>query len=141
MIAVDDKLMDSWYALIGNALSVSVYKEGSVPETEGENYVELRMESENEDDTKQSFRADVVLITDIVTYHNIAIDRSVASGIDNEIRGLVKPSPGQKGLSQQAGMQIQNVYPSTSFYLEEVSNGKKIYRKIVRWTHRINHNN
>lgn len=139
MIAVDDKLMDSWYALIGNALSVEVYKEGSVPESEDENYVELRMESDNEDDTKQSFRSDVVLITDIVTYHNIAIDRSIVSGIDNEIRGLVKPSPGQTGLSQQSGMQIQNVYPSTSFYLEEKgSNGKKIYRKIVRWTHRIN---
>jgi hypothetical protein len=138
MIAVDDKLMDSWYALIGNSLSVNVYKEGSVPEDDTENYVELRMESEFADDTKQSFRSDVVLITDIVTFHNVAIDRSIVSAIDNEIKGLVKPQPQMIGLGQQSGMQIQNVYSSTAGFMEEFSNGKKIYRKIVRYTHRIN---
>lgn len=138
MIAVDDKLMDSWMALLDGNISVNVYKEGSVPEDENRNYVELRMESEFADDTKQSFRSDVVLITDIVTFFDIAIDRSVVSAIDNEIKSLVKPSPGQYGLTQQSGMQIQNAYATTAAYREEFDEGKKIYRKIVRWKHRIN---
>jgi hypothetical protein len=138
MIAVDDKLMDSWMALIDGVISVSVYKEGSVPEEETEDYVELRMESESEDDTKQSFRSDVVLVTDIVTFHEIAVDRSRASAIDSEIKNLVKPLPGSLGLGQQSGMQIQNVKASTAGFVEEFGLGKKIYRKIVRYTHRIN---
>jgi hypothetical protein len=96
------------------------------------------MESESEDDTKQSFRSDVVLVTDIVTFHEIAVDRSRASAIDSEIKNLVKPLPGSLGLGQQSGMQIQNVKASTAGFVEEFGLGKKIYRKIVRYTHRIN---
>jgi len=132
-----DKLMDSWQELIDGVISVPVYKEGSVPEEEDGNYVELRAESEAEDDTKHSFRSDAVVITDIVTSFNIAIDRSVSEGIDSEIKALIKTSPGVHGLLAQSGMQILNVIPETTAYLEEYGNGKRYYRKIVRYSHRI----
>lgn len=128
--------MDSWQELIDSVISVPVYKEGSVPE-DAVNYVELRAESEAEDDTKNSFRSDVVVVTDIVTRFNVAIDRSVAEGIDGEIKALIKSSPGSHGLQAQSGMQILNVIPETTSYLEEYDSGFKYYRKIVRYTHRI----
>lgn len=137
MINVSGKLLDSWQELIDGVISVSVYKEGSVPEDEEENYVELRVESEFEDDTKQSFRSDVIVITDIVTKFNIAIDRSVAEGIDGEIKALIKSTPGLIHLQEQSGMQILNVIPESTNFLTEYDAGKNSYRKIVRYKHRI----
>ena len=138
MIEVMDKLMNSWYTKLNNVISVPVYKEGSVDQDYDGNYVELRAEGEVNDDTKQSFRSDAVVVVDIVTRFKHATNRSVCEQIDNEIKQLVKPSPGSVGLSQQSGMQIQHVYPQTSSYFEENEKGIRYYRKIVRWTHRIN---
>jgi len=137
MIAVDDKLMDSWMALLDGHISVPVYKEGSVPETETGNYVELRWESNSSDDTKQSFRSDEIIITDIVTSMQIATDRSVSAVIDNQIKALINSTPGIHNLSAQSGMQIVHVLMETSTGFEEVSSGKKYYRKIVRYRNRI----
>jgi len=137
MINVMGKLMDSWQELIDSTISVPVYKEGSVPEDEKRNYVELRAEGETEDDTKQSFRSDAVVITDIVTRFNVAIDRSVCERIDGEIKALIKSSPGVHGLVAQPGMQILDVKPETTTYFEEYESGIKYYRKIVRYTHKI----
>lgn len=138
MIEVMDKLMNSWYSKLNNVISVPVYKEGSVDHDYDGNYVELRAEGEVQDDTKQSFRSDAVVVVDIVTRFKIATNRSVCESIDNEIKQLVKPSPGVVGLTQQSGMQIQSVRPETSSYFEENEDGTRFYRKIVRWTHRIN---
>ena len=138
MIEVMDKLMNSWYTKLNNVISVPVYKEGSVDQDYDGNYVELRAEGEVNDDTKQSFRSDAVVVVDIVTRFKVATNRGVCEAIDNEIKQLVKPSPGSVGLSQQSGMQIQHVYPQTSSYFEENESGTRYYRKIVRWTHRIN---
>src|SRR5574339_313617 len=137
MINVAGPLLDSWQELIDGVISVPVYKEHAVPEDETRNYVELRLESEFEDDTKQTFRSDVVIVTDIVTMFNVAIDRSVAESIDGQIKALIKTSPGLHGLQEQSGMQILNVIPETTSYLTEYDGGKKYYRKIVRYTHRI----
>jgi len=137
MIAVDDKVMNSWQELLDGVISVPVFIEGSVPEEYEGNYVELRVESEAEDDTKHSFRNDAVVITDIVTRFQVAIDRSVADRIDGEIKALVRPTPGSHGLAVQSGMQILNVIPSDANYFDEVESGTKYYRKIVRYTHRI----
>lgn len=137
MIAVDDKVMNSWYSLLNGVISVPVYVEGSVPESEGGNYVELRVESESEDDTKHSFRSDLVIITDIVTRFELAPNRSVASGIDNEIKTLIKSTSGINNLATQSGIQILNVIPSDSNFIQEYDSGTIYYRKIVRYTHRI----
>ena len=137
MINVMAPLMDSWQELIDSSISVPVFKEGSVPENLHSHYVELRAESESEDDTKQSFRSDAVVITDIVTVFNVAVDRSVAERIDNEIKVLLKSVPGVHNLQPQTGMQILSVVPESSLYFEEVGGGKKYYRKLVRYAHRI----
>lgn len=137
MIAVTGKLMDSWQELIDGAISVPVYKESAVPEEEEGNYVDLRVESEFQNDTKHSFVSEVVVITDIVTRFNAAIDRSIAEGIDNEIKALIRPGHGQHGLMAQDGMQILNVYHQTTSYLTEYDGGQKYYRKIVRYKHRV----
>lgn len=137
MINTTGLLMDSWQELIDGVISVPVYKEGSVPEDEEGSYVELRAESEFENDTKHSFENDTIIVCDIVTMFNHAIDRSVVEGIDSEIKALIKSTPGIHNLQQQSGMQILNVIPQTTNYLEEYDGTKKYYRKIVRYTHRI----
>lgn len=138
MIEVMDKLMNSWHSKLNGAISVPVYKEGSVDNDYDGNYVELRAEGEVEDDTKQSFRSDAVVVVDIVTRFKIATNRSICERIDGEIKALVKPSHGVVGLTQQSGMQIQNLRPETTSYFEENEDGIRYYRKIVRWSHRIN---
>ena len=137
MTAVDDKVMNSWQELLDGVISVPVFIEGSVPEEYNGNYVELRVESETEDDTKHSFRSDLVIITDIVTRFHVSPNRSVASAIDSEIKTLVRPSPGINGLLKPIGVQILHVIASDAAFLQEYSTGVIYYRKIVRYTHKI----
>ena len=137
MIAVDDKVMNSWQELLDGVISVPVFIEGSVPEEYEGNYVELRVESEAEDDTKHSFRSDLVIITDIVTRFKVSPNRSIASAIDSEIKTLVRPSPGINGLLKPTGVQILHVIASDAAFLQEYSTGEILYRKIVRYTHKI----
>lgn len=137
MIDVDGKLLDSWQELLDGFISVPFYKRGAVPEDEKRNYVEAYVESGTGDDTKQSFRNVVDVITNIVTKFNVAIDTSVVNGIDNEIKTLVKSAPGIHALMAQSGMQIRDVFFSDGSFLEEYEAGTKYYRKIVRYTHRI----
>jgi hypothetical protein len=136
MIDVDDKLMDSWQDLLDGFISVPFYKQGGVPEDETGNYVECYVEGSSGYDTKHNFGNEVVLITNIVTRFDIAIDTSVANGIDNEIKTLVKPSS-YHSLPSQSGIQILDVRFSSGQGLEQYSSGKKYYRKVVRYTHRI----
>ncbi len=137
MIAVDDKVMNSWYSLLNGVISVPVFIEGSVPEEQSSHYVELIAESEFQDDTKHNFRSDLVIITDIVTIFKTTARRDVASSIDNEIKTLVKSSPGVINLSGQNGVQILDVVSSDARFLQEYGSGITYYRKIVRYTHRI----
>lgn len=137
MITVDDKVMNAWQELLDGAISVPVYIEDSVPDDEKRNYVELRLESEHQDDTKHSFQSDVVIITDIVTRFNVSPNRSIASGIDNEIKTLVKTTPRLINLVAPSGIQIVNVIPTDASFLQEYEKGIIYYRKIVRYTHRI----
>ena len=137
MIAVDDKVMNSWQELLDGVISVPVFIEGSVPEEYDGNYVELRVESEAEDDTKHSFRSDLVIITDIVTKFKVSPNRSIASGIDSEIKTLVRPNTQSHGLLKPAGVQILGVIASDANFLQEYSTGDIYYRKIVRYTHKI----
>ncbi len=137
MIDVDGKLLDSWQELLDGVISVPFYKKGAVPEEEEGNYVEAYVEGSNGDDTKHSFNSEVVVITNIVTRFNVAIDTSVANGIDNEIKGLIRPGHGVHGLMAQSGMQILFVKFSNGNGLEEYEAGKKYYRKIVRYKHTI----
>jgi len=137
MIDVDGKLLDSWQELLDGNLSVPAHKAGSVDDSEAGNYVEYYVETGFGDDTKHSFRNEVVVITNIVTRFEYSIDHSVAHGIDSEIKILLKSSPGVHNLIPQSGMQIVDVRFSSGNTLEEYESGIKYYRKIVRYTHRI----
>lgn len=132
------KLMDSWYARIGVALSVPVYIE-SVPEDRTGNYVLLRAESET--DTEQNDKTEIkeaIVITDIVTFFQNMINTATADAIDNEICVLISATPYHgHNLAAQAGMQITRMYPENSTYLQEDDGQKKLYRKVTRWNHLI----
>ncbi len=136
MIDVDGKLLDSWETLIDGTLSVPAFKGGSVDEVAG-NYVEYYIETGFGEDNKHRFNNEVVVITNIVTKFGVAIDHSVVHGIDNEIKTLLKSSPGVHALQAQTGMQILDVVFSSGDTLEEYESGTKYYRKIVRYTHKI----
>jgi hypothetical protein len=135
MIDVDGKLLDSWQELLDGVISVPFCK--TVDEDLEGHYVWVYIEGSTGDDTKHSFVSDVVVRTDIVTRFEYEVDKSVANGIDNEIKGLVRPGHGVHGLMAQSGMQILNVKCSNGTGIEEYDSGKKYYRKIVRYTHRI----
>lgn len=137
MIDVDGKLLDSWQELLDGVISVPFYKKESVPEDEEGNYVEVYVEGASGDDTKHSFVNEVIVVTNIVTRFNISVDTSVANGIDNEIKTLIRPDHGEHGLMSQDGMQILGVTFQNSGSLYEYDGTKKYYRKIVRYKHTI----
>lgn len=135
---VTQKLMNSWWALTGSALSVPVYIE-SVPEEEDGNYVLLRVEGET-DVTKnaKTWIKEAVVIADIVTVFNVAINTETADGIHNEIGALLADGPGHNhNLTAQTGMQINRVTEETVSNLQEDDGTKKYYRKIIRYNHLI----
>lgn len=135
MIDVDGKLLDSWQELLDGVISVPFCK--TVDEDLEGNYVWTYIESSSTEDTKHSFVSDVIVRTDIVTRFNLEVDKSIANGISNEIKGLVRPTHGEHGLMEQAGMQILFVKFLGGHGLEEYDSGQKYYRKIDRYTHRI----
>ena len=137
MIDVDAKLLDSWQELLDGVISVPFYKKESVPEDEEGNYVEAYIEGATGNDTKHSFVSEVVVVMNIVTRFNVSVDTSVANGIDNQIKALIRPGHGVHGLMDQSGMQILNVKFQNSGSLYEYDGTQKYYRKIVRYKHTI----
>jgi hypothetical protein len=134
MINTTGLLMNAWYQLLNNA-GLSVYKE-DVPENVEGNYVLLRAEGGTSMNNKRSFADETVIVVDIVTQFQSAIDRSEVETIDNTINGLILPTM-QNGLTAQSGMQILNVNRETFTYLTETDNEKKYYRKVSRYVHTI----
>lgn len=133
-------VIDAWFNLLDGNLSyessqVPVFKEDPANYTAG-HYVLLQAESETDDSNKTSFVTNPVVVVDIVTVHSIGVKRSVADAIDDQIREIVWPT--RKCALVTTGFQISNVTPSSANYLEEDDGSKRYYRKVTRFTHRVN---
>lgn len=129
------KLMDSWYVLLNG--SVTVAKEDGEEEQTG-NFVLLMAEGGTDDSNKRGFKEICVVITDIITFHENNVDRSVVEGMDDIVFNAALSKPFISNLSAQTGMQILSVRRETYNYVRQRSvGGKLVYRKISRYTHEI----
>lgn len=134
-------IVDSWFALLnGNltidATQVKVYQEDPENSDDFHN-VQLRAESETDSSNKSTFVTNPVVIVDIITVHPVSVNSGIADDIDNQIRGLLFPTR-QCALPVLNGLQISNVIPVGSTYLNHDDGTKRYYRKITRYKHRIN---
>lgn len=133
-------VIDAWFDLLdGNIVIgddvIPVFKEDPANYTTG-HYVLLQAESETDDSNKTAFVTNPVVVVDIVTVHSVSVKRSVVESIDDQIRQIVWPT--RKCALVTTGFQISNVTPSSANYLEEDDGSKRYYRKVTRFTHRIN---
>lgn len=137
---VMNPLVESWLSLLDgqlnyNSRTVNVYPED--PDNDEEyHYVLIRAESETDDSNKHSFITRPVVVIDIVTIHDVSVNRTVVDDIDDQIRGLLFPTR-KHDLPALTGLQITNVIPEGGTYLTEDDGTKRVYRKITRFIHRI----
>lgn len=129
-------LTQSYYDLLDGPVSVDVFKQDA-PSGRRTNYVLVRAESEAEAGNKRSIANESAVIIDIVTFHEVNIDTTVANGIAGEVKGLIKPTSGAVPLTQTSGMQILNLEINDAGFLQEEDNELKIYRIILRCTQRV----
>jgi len=133
-------LIESWYELLEgqlsyNSLPVNVYM-GDPDNDEESHYVMITAESETDDSNKHSFITRPVVVIDIVTIHDVSINRTIVEDIDGQIRGLLFPTR-KCALPALADLQITNVVAEGGSYLPEDDGTKRIYRKVTRFIHRI----
>lgn len=132
-------LVDAWFDLLDGQLSynlqdIKVYKEDA-SNSDKYHYVLLRSESETDESNKSSFVTKPIVIVDIVTIHPISVQRSIVDEIDEQIRQLLFPT--RQCALLTTGLQILNVKPLSSSYLNDSDGTKKYYRKVTRFFHRI----
>lgn len=120
-----------------NGDNVDVYKVG-VPISENSHYILLRPESENDNSHKSSFVTNPVIVVDIMTVHEGAIDPSIVENIDNQIKELLLPTRATNGLTIGDDFQVLNVKAENSFYQDGFNGARHEYRKIVRYSNRVN---
>lgn len=137
---VMNPLVESWLSLLDgqltyNSIAVNVYPED--PDNNEQNHhVLIRPESETDDSNKHSFITRPVIVIDIITYHDVSINRTIVDNIDDQIRGLLFPTR-KCALPALQDLQITNVIPEGGSYLTEDDGTKRIYRKTTRFIHRI----
>lgn len=134
------QLITSWVTLLDGELTidstdVNVYPEDADSE-DTFHYVVIKAESETDSSNKSSFVTNPVVIVDIVTVHGSNVKRSIVDSIDDQIRELLFPTR-QCALPALDGLQITNVQPNGSTYLNDYDGSKKYYRKVTRYSHRI----
>jgi hypothetical protein len=137
---VMNPLIESWFSLLNgnlsyNSIPVNVYPED--PDNNDTNHhVLIRAESETDDSNKHSFITRPVIVIDIITFHDVSINRTIVDNIDEQIRELVFPTR-KCALPPLNGLQITNVIPEGGSYLTEDDGTKRVYRKTTRFIHRI----
>ena len=128
-----------WFNLLDGVISVPVYKETVLPSETG-NYVVIRTEGQTTTKNHSGFFTNAVIIVEVVTKFNQAVDTSVCDEIDNEITELVFPTPNTFGIGNTANHQITDINLQSASYLSEDDGTKKYYTKISRYEHSINQN-
>lgn len=123
-------------ALNGNVPGMNIYKL-NIPESEEGNYVWLYPEGGQDDNTKSSKVENIVIRVEIVTYFNNVADQSLCEAADEIIKNIIVPTPGIYGLIMPAGLQIMNVTRENYIYHIEPTGTGIIYRKTIRYIHRM----
>lgn len=128
--------MDAWFDLLDGNISVPVHKI-DVPMGASEPYVWIYPESGTGADNKRSKVDEVVVVVQVVTRFNAAINQEPVEEIDEAVEALVRPSSTSTGLSV-SGYQVHQVSRDGFNYITEEDGTDKIYSKVSRYIHRIN---
>lgn len=135
-----DPLLNSWFDLLEDQLTfdskpVIVYP-GDPANNDYFHHVILRAESETDSSNKSLFVTKPVITVDIVTVHPVSINKSVVNNIKNQVLQLLYPTR-KCALPPLVGLQITNVIPESSTYLENDDGTRKYHRNVTRFIHRI----
>lgn len=126
-------LLTAWYDLLSG---LNVHKI-DVPEDETENYVWIYIESGSSSNLKTVKVDEVIVVCQIVTFHQNNIDQTACEALDAQVENLVLPLAWAQSLSV-SGMQVLNVERESFDYVQEEDSNGKIYRKVSRYKHTIN---
>lgn len=134
------ELVKAYYQLLAgnityNSQEVKIYNV-AVDANDRFHYIQLRPESETDASNKSSFVTNPVIIADILTLHDGAIDASIVEDIDNQMRQLLFPTR-QGIVIDESDYQVLNIKAESSNYLEGLNGSKHEHRKITRFTNRI----
>lgn len=128
-------LLDAYATCLAGILPVY---QVSVDDKQTGNYILLRMESETDLSDKNKFVTSPVIIIDIVTRHEGAIDASVVEGYDNEVRQAIWPTRRTTGLADWIGAQVTMVNFEGANYIDSFDGARYEHRKITRLSNRLN---
>lgn len=110
----------------------------AVAASENYHHIVLRPESEFDQSNKSSFVTNPVVIADVITVHNGAIDAGVVEDIDDQMRQLIFTARNTTGLTITGDFQVLNVRVEGSNYLDGFDGSKHEQRKITRFSNRLN---
>lgn len=138
---VGDLIISYYQCLQGNITyggnAVNCYNV-AVPAGTTFHHVVIRPESESDSSNKSSFVTNPVVIIDIVTVHDGAIDAGIVEDIDDQIRQLIFPTRDSIGIVVTEDFQLLNVIARNSNYLDGFDGTRHEYRKITRFENRVN---
>lgn len=126
-------LVQAWYNALSPTVNVHVI---DVPEEETSNYVLIYPESGTGNNLKGAKVDEVVIICQVVTFHQNNIDQSACEALDGLVEGIILPTAWSQVLTA-SGMQVLNVERESFDYVQEEDQNGKIYRKVSRYKHRI----
>lgn len=126
-------LVQAWYNALSSTVNVHVI---DVPEDETSDYVWIYPESGSGNNLKGAKVDEVVMICQVVTFHQNNINQTECERIDGLVEGIILPTAWAQVLTA-SGMQVLNVEREGFDYITEEDQNGKIYRKVSRYKHRI----
>lgn len=134
MSSASKNILQAYYDALNGEISVDVYKVNA-PMNESGNYVVIYVEGGTDASNKKYKAENTVVVVDVVTKFHNSIDPDVADDIDEEIEQILLPTQGARLLASN----IQNLNLKRESYNYLTESDGKTYRKVSRWTQRINH--
>lgn len=134
MTNIAGELLEAWYTLLNDNLSVPVYR-GDAFTTAGD-FVLLRFESEADAKNRTSFATNAVIVVEVVTKHDTYVNETLGFTVDREIKGLVYDNPREHNIVTSS-FQVTNVTFGGSTSIYEDDGNVRLHRLITRYNHRI----
>lgn len=141
MISVFNNLLDGWHTLLSSlsldGTSIPVYRTDA-PSDAPSMYVILRAESSSDRSNNSEFVTNPVIVTEVVAKFAASelIRDNITGRIDNQIAGLVSPTPSTHGVSA-SGCQVVSIKRQDETILTDDDGTYRTHRLIVRNRHRI----
>lgn len=128
-------LLSAYKECLGDVLPVY---QVAVDSGEKGDHIVLRMEGETDLSDKTKFVTNPVVVIDIVTRHDAAIDASRVEEYDNQVRARIWPTRRTIGLTPWEGTQVILVKFEGASYLDSFDGTQYEHRKITRVSHYLN---